>query len=195
MPIWLTNGLLRAAIQRAGHPEPEPGQLHLCGLRGARRLSPDEIELVQEQRDLYDDVIVAFGSAIEVFAASVDPGSYYTRHGHPDGCAHLMDGRYLYQRGLHKGKRALVQAGSVRIRRDADRDGRPEPHEPICVGWFGINIHAGGASLSVANWSAGCQVIHGGWHGAPWRRFMALVDDHPQRTFRYYLLPAGDLDQ
>lgn len=41
--IVLTNHLLRSYLERLGH-SPEPGRLHICGLRGADRVGTRSIE-------------------------------------------------------------------------------------------------------------------------------------------------------
>lgn len=60
-------------------------------------------------------------------------------------------------------------------------------------GWFGINIHAAGTTDWVNNWSAGCQVIHGGVRGEAWKRFDRLVyeiADQRQKRIPYTLLSS-----
>ena len=55
------------------------------------------------------------------------------------------------------------------------------------------NIHAGGASEYVGPNSAGCQVIWGGWEGAPWQAFINAIDDSGQTSFDYYLVDGWKL--
>jgi hypothetical protein len=171
----ITNSIIRAAIERAGLPEPEPGRLHLCGVRVGAQGS-----------DRYDDLLLVFGTELHSFPCTVDPGRTFTlRPEHPQGCAHLTWGRWRYRIGTHKGRAALVQAAPVTVRRDRDRDGVAEAGEPLSSGWLGLNIHRGGSSPSVGSWSAGCQVL-------PERSFVAfwkLIEASGQREFWYYLLP------
>lgn len=192
--IRLANDMIRAALARLGHPAPEPGRLHLLGIRGATPTSATEITRIENLADRYNDTITPFGSEIVAMVATVDPGATFTRSPlHPQGCAHLLNGAWTYKRGLHRGRRALVQAAPVRIWRDRDKDFARDPHEMVESGFFGINIHAGGAGPAVGSWSAGCQVIAGGWDGAPWQTLMRLVRAADQATYRYYLIDADDL--
>lgn len=192
--IRLTNAMIRAAIQRLGYPDPEVGKLHILGLRGA---TPDGLVAVKQVPNLpdrYNDTICVFGSALVPMAGSVDPGATFTRSPlHPQGCAHLLNGAWLYKRGLHKGRRALVQAAPVRIWRDKDKDFKRDPHELVEEGWFGLNIHAAGTGPLIGSWSAGCQVIAGGWDGSAWKTFMRLIRAADQPTYRYYVADASDL--
>jgi hypothetical protein len=67
------------------------------------------------------------------------------------------------------------------------------PGRLLVHGWFGINIHAGGSGVSVGPNSAGCQLIAGGWKGAPWLDFIGLTDGSGQDIFHYYLLDGARL--
>ena len=40
-----------------------------------------------------------------------------------------------------------------------NKDGIRESDSVVETGYFNINLHAGGTTESVGNWSAGCQVI------------------------------------
>lgn len=190
--VKLTNDLIRTVIAGLGMPKPELGLLHVMGVRSA---APREKTLLVEQinrPNYYDDTILLFGSALSLFRATVDPGSTYTKKPlNPGGAAHLINGAYRYKLGLHKGRSALVQAGPVRIWRDADRDHERDANEKAEeVGYFGINIHAGSGQI-VGAASAGCQVIGGGWSGEPWQRFMRFISDSRQTSFRYYLVDGS----
>lgn len=69
----------------------------------------------------------------------------------------------LWEQGLHKGKRALVQANKVEVVRDADGDKYHDWDGEIYRGNFGINFHTAnekGTSTQVDGWSAGCQVTN-----------------------------------
>jgi hypothetical protein len=106
--------------------------------------------------------------------------------------AHLLPGLYDYRLGRHRGREAaLVQAGPVRIERFHDDDpGRMEPVRE--EGWFGINIHRGGAGSRVGAWSAGCQVVQ----GAAWPDFIGAVQragEAGQERFLYLLMEGTDL--
>lgn len=198
--IVLTNQLLRDyLVQKRGAERPAEGKLHLIGIRGAVPVSAAPtgcvaVQLIRNTPNDYNDAIGVFGTELRLFTGSVDPGSTWTlRPSNPNGCAHLLNGHWRYQLGPHRGKPALVQAGPVKVWRDRDRDHARDPHEMVDTGWFGINIHAGGVSPDVDAYSAGCQVIHGGWAGKPWKTFYGLCKASGQRTFDYYLVDGAGL--
>jgi hypothetical protein len=128
----------------------------------------------REASDLFDDAIalaytLAGAPIVEVFRATTDPGrAYLGAPMRPDGTAILVPGHYpgSHRLGRHKGYPALVQAGTLRVWRDATKDHRYDvgpvhAAPPSC----GINIHAaaddvaGMVSARVGRWSAGCQVL------------------------------------
>jgi hypothetical protein len=157
-------------------------------------------EVVSNTFNLYNDTIFALWideeerTHMESFDASCDPG----RLAKPTekGVAHLMEGQYFFSKGLHRGQyRALSQASPVRVKRyfDDDRE-RLKPY--LDEGFFGINIHCGGISDEVNNWSAGCQIIKGGVKGPQWSRFEHLIYEVAspgQKRFRYSLLRGESL--
>lgn len=183
--------------------EVKPGDLCIFGIRNGRFIEETEDGIVVEKAvkpigsDSYDDTIILYGPVLRGFRATTDPGKYYTEKPlNRSGAAHLRPGNWLYRRGLHRGKPGLVQAAKVSIRRDMDRDSKPEGNEPIEVGWFGINFHPGGASDKIGLWSAGCQVIHGGREGSQWKRFWDTLDEFPeQRLFVYTLVNYEAVDR
>lgn len=127
-------------------------KISLLGIRGYHTPAfPNPIN------DMYDDAIVrVIGDEIKIFQASVDPGSYYMLHPvNPQGCARLKCGLWQYKLGEHHNHPALVQADEVVVDR-IDKEGKRlcEDH-----GYFGINIHSGGAEYLVGRYSAGCQII------------------------------------
>lgn len=153
----------------------------------------------QVYTDRYDDVMVVFGRKpggqryLETVRASAKPGLAWIRHpnyaGSSRGCPTVQPGQYKYQRGDHRGHQAMRQAGyPVVVIRDLDQDARLELTDlvdyPI---WTGINIHAGGSSSKVGLNSSGCQVVWGGWGGAPWRMFHDFIYRvaRDQKLFHY----------
>lgn len=188
---------LRFIIELRGKFTSTPRELNLVGVRGwlnGRR--------VPNSKDAFNDTIFAVyvnhdgAKCVEAFVASVEPGVFAERY-NVAGDAHLVDGQYAFRRGLHRGYPALIQAEAVTIWRDRDKDGVQDASERRHhVGWYGINIHAAGTGAKVGNWSAGCQVIHGGrGPGSPWSKFMALVDASPQQVFRYTLVDGTELER
>ncbi|MFZ4696357.1 MAG: hypothetical protein ACOYMV_14650 [Verrucomicrobiia bacterium] len=143
---------------------------------------------------IYEDAIIRrIGEDLTLWRASVDPGLKYVREPmNPKGCASLMSGLWWYEIGEHKNHPALTQACPVVVRR-LDREGRPAQSES---GFFGLNIHSGGAEYSVGGFSAGCQVIQspeGPW-GETWKRFFdplsAAMRESKQTRVPYLLVDA-----
>lgn len=168
---------LKKAIEAQGFAfETKPLWLNLVGLRGFWHG-----QKVANDFNLYNDTIYAAWvdaggkPHVEAFDASCDPGRLDPSLQNKGGVAHLMEGQWHFQQGLHRGDyRALCQARAVRVKRFFDDD--PERVRPwMDEGFFGINIHAAGKTGLVNNWSAGCQVIHGGREGEAWKRFDKLV--------------------
>ena len=188
----------REIIEGLGYAfEIKPRHLNLLGIRGFWHG-----EAVPNKFNLYNDTIYAIWldenrePCVDSFDASCDPGLQRKGKANPKGVAHLMEGQYWFQRGLHAGKyRALRQAGPVRVKRYFDDD--PDHVRPtLDEGWFGINIHAAGTTDWVNGWSAGCQVIHGGREGAAWKRFDRLVHkltDPSQIRIPYTLISSQAL--
>lgn len=198
MTLTLTNDLLRDYIvERLGQPRPEPGRLHLVGIRGTLPVGTRDLRPVANVPNRYNDAIGCFGTHLELFTGTVDPGSTWTLNpSNPEGCAHLLNGRWEYRLGLHRRKPALVQAAAVKVWRDRDRDGARDPHEIVDEGWFGINGHAMGARPSIGAHSAGCWGPSGGWTGKQWLAFYGLckaANDAGQKTFHYYLFDGAGL--
>src|SRR4051794_20235752 len=93
------------------HYDAAPGGRNILGLRSALpTLGTQQIHTVPDQPDRYNDSVVAFGvrsdggTFCHAYKSSVDPGLFYTQHPlQRGGCAHLINGQYRYQVGLHKG--------------------------------------------------------------------------------------------
>jgi hypothetical protein len=193
--IHLTNPLIRQFLEQEGLPDPEPDRIHLLGLRGARVVKePHTITRVKALPDHYDDLVVLFGKELWAFPATVDPGHTYTWAPlNPRGCAHLANGGpYLFRKGLHKKKRALVQAEAFLVWRDRNRNGLQDSDERARMeSGIGLNLHRGGASARVGPWSAGCQVLPTA--GGAWDLFERIVWASPQTEFHYWLADASRL--
>ena len=198
MDIQLSNALIRDAISRLKLQAPAPNDLHLVGIRGAVPISSMTIRTGSNQPDHYDDTIACFGTELQAYRGSVDPGLFYTKKPlNPEGCAHLINGGpYRFKRGLHKGHPALRQAEPFPFWRDADRDTVRDAtslEAKVRREMIGLDLHAGGTSTVVGPHSAACQVIHGGYAGKPWQEFYDTCSRSGQRTFLYWLLNAQDL--
>jgi hypothetical protein len=117
--------------------------------------------------------------------ATTDPGFYYLEHPmNVKGTAILMPGQYIgsHKTGLHKGYRALVQCGKLRVWRDKDKDDNYDKEAPQDSNGDGIDIHhAGINSTEINNWSAACQVIA---KMSEFDVFMSQVDEHIQQGYK-----------
>jgi hypothetical protein len=162
--LTLNNATIRAFCLDQGWEVPAPGSTYLFGIRGARPVGVNEVEVhdALPGSNRYDDTLGVGGAAWLLVPGTTDPGKHYIQAPmNARGAAFLVPGVYRYRKGLHKGKHAFVQAGSVWVRRDRDRDGRPEmsdgPRERLAAS---LNIHRmGSGRLPVEVWSAGCQGV------------------------------------
>lgn len=137
------------------------------------------------------------------FQATTDPGSHWEENLlNKKGVAILKPGQYRgsHKLGLHQGKYlALKQQKPVKVYRDNNRDGKYDLlEENIDEGIFGINIHratgkAGGKSVRVDKWSAGCQVIAA---NDDWHVFLDICQSAREvwgNSFTYTLLESKDI--
>ena len=185
----------RAVMQRVGEFDGTPLALNLLGIRGYLNG-----RAVKNEPNAYNDTIAAVwidrrgNPRVREYQGSVDPGHCYTdTRIERQGCAHLVDGQYLYQRGRHNDQPALVQAGPVTVWRDRDLDHDQNPGETRETGNFGIDIHSGGTGTEVGRWTAGCQVVRGGEGGPNWQELLELIESHPHHKFRYTLVDRAVL--
>jgi peptidoglycan hydrolase-like protein with peptidoglycan-binding domain len=182
----------REAIEARGHTfDTRPGQRNILGVRGWQNGKPTD-----NVKDRWNDTIAVLwvdaqgNEHVREYKSTVDPGSF-DRFYNPAGDANLKDGQYQYVMGEHKGHRALNQGQAVPVWRDSNKDGIRSSREFEEKGWFGINVHAGGTGDRVGNWSAGCQVIWGGWEGKQWTDFMRQMDADPDGRYRYTLIDSS----
>jgi hypothetical protein len=146
----------------------------LLGIRGYYRDTMGAVGA--NDRGIYDDAIIAVSpTAFATFNANTDPS--VTRK----GVAVLLPGVWRYKKGKHKitsptGYPAFVQAAVVTVARD---------QSGLDTGWFGINIHRGGANTTS---SLGCQTIY----PTQWDAFRSLVygemSRHSTPTIPYVLI-------
>lgn len=113
--------------------------------------------------------------------ATTDPGTFYRINPmNPDGTAILLPGQYhsCWTPGMHRGLyRALVQCGSMRFIRDANRDDKLDlTSGKIINDLIGCNLHhpAADGKLTVDKSSAACQVTQ---KIADHDEIMRLVDE------------------
>ncbi|MEM9829195.1 MAG: hypothetical protein AAF944_01080 [Bacteroidota bacterium] len=119
----------------------------------------------------FDDWIAVFYMMhrqwiLNLFPATTDPGLFYLGAPiNPLGTAILKEGQYpgMFELGLHRRYKALVQKKPVTVIRDYNRDNRLDLSSGVeDTGIFGINLHRASqfrASINVDKWSAGCQVV------------------------------------
>jgi hypothetical protein len=154
----------------------------------------------------FDDIIALVyrdetgGWITREFTCTTDPGSYWTNNpAHVDGTAVLCPGQYKsYSIDKHRGEYdALCQRlGPVKVwRTDAGDEIEWDNFDDGKEGWYGINIHNSGNSLSnqVNRWSAGCTVLA---DPLEWYTFMRIVKKSAElygNAFTYTLLEEEDV--
>jgi len=138
------------------------------------------------------------------FDCTTDPGTSWMENPwlKDKGCAILKPGQYRgsHKLRLHAGKYlALGQKKDVTVYRDNNRDLNYDLDESTCdTGLFGINIHratakAGGKSIRIGKYSAGCQVIA---DNDDWHIFLDICQtarDIHGNSFSYTLVESKDI--
>jgi len=148
----------------------------------------------QDEIDAFNDtMLVINANEAHAFSCTMDPGLDWIRKPMAavsgKGTARLMEGAYIYKRGLHKGIEAFTQASQVIVRRDQNRNAVWEQHEPMEKGWFAINIHPKlKNSKNVSTNSAGCTVINSMQNEKPWLEFKVMLYKSKQEKFPYIVL-------
>lgn len=139
---------------------------------------------------------------MKTYDITTEPGMYYMtkKLGNSKGTAILVPGQYrgCWMIGKHNGKyEALVQCRPVKVYRDGDFDMVYDKLPgSIDTGLFGLNIHRSNPvthSITVDNWSAGCQVFA---KASDFKEFMALCNEQKKRYgngFTYTLLDEKDV--
>ena len=138
------------------------------------------------------------------FDATTDPGSHWTEKQllNKNGVAILKEGQYRgsHKIRLHQGKyEALGQKKPLKVYRDGDRDDTYDfIEENVHEGIYGINIHratarAGGKSIQVDKWSAGCQVIAANDDFKLFMEICRKARDVWGNSFTYTLINSNDI--
>lgn len=174
-PQWTRKKLLDALTAKGIKPE---GKVFVVGVRGYYLDSMGKPGV--NDRSLYDDALFVVGpDTFESFNANTDPSAYKF------SVASLKVGVWRYKPGLHGitfskpgyPYPAFVQAGEVVVKRDGKNGD--------FKGWFGINIHRGGRSVTS---SLGCQTVP----PTQWNEFRKLVISElktvGQSEFEYILI-------
>ncbi|MHC4829882.1 MAG: M23 family metallopeptidase, partial [Planctomycetota bacterium] len=146
-----------------------------------------------------DAIVVAFKDGetkhIEAFLATTDPADRFTHKPiNPCGAIHMADGHYDYKVVEIGPKKTPIGIpdGEVKFWRDRNRDGDRQEDEKIQAARVGLRIMPGGLSPKADTWSAGQQMIAGGFFG-PYKRFGELIKADPDKKFKYTLVDAGKL--
>lgn len=160
--------------------------MRLMGVRGY--FLDEGIEKVNDMGIFDDAIFRCIDKEVTMWRASTDPGRYYIAHPlNPSGCAQLRPGLSFYRLGRHLNNHdALVQGEEFTVNR-LDQTGKVIG---IDRGYFGINMHSGGAEYQVGRWSAGCQVIQcpeGAW-GATWQAFFQPIQSIAPKRIPYLLI-------
>ncbi len=161
----LSSEIIRGYCRAHGFPVPPEGRGFVWAFRNAVPVPghSQTVELREGTTDHWDDTVGLGGTVWRMYQGTTDPGRPFTVDPlNTKGAAWLIPWTWKYRLGRHKSLfvNALVQAEPVKVRRDRDRDGRPEYGEDVETGWFGIHVHKGGSVFRpVGPWSAGCIVV------------------------------------
>lgn len=114
----------------------------------------------------------------------------------PEGDFKMSPGFYFFKFGLHKKVNpCLVQSGPVlgeRAKKGRDFNETDNKTWEITDG--SLHIHAGIMNVAnVGNWSAGCQVIAGGWDGNAWKECFRYCQMATNLPIPYILVNEADL--
>jgi len=130
------------------------------------------------------------------YPITTDPGTYWLNNPlATDGCAIVVPDYYknLWTLGTHKGYKALVQSGKIKVYRDNNKDDVLDC-DPLTAesGYFGINLHRSNPydkSYYVNKWSAGCQVFQ---KLTDFEEVIDIATRSGVLRFDYYLLDKSD---
>lgn len=169
-----------------------PYVLNIVGVR-ANELNSNEFNdiIIVEYTNNNDEIITKY------YKATTDPGIKSRLEPiNIKGCAILVEGQYIdcWKKGLHKGKKGLIQCKNVKVYRDNSKDELLElKPSTIDTGLFGINIHrAGGTSVLVDGWSAGCQVLANNEDFEEFYKLVELCSFKP--NYSYTLINESDYE-
>lgn len=163
----------------------EKNPVALVGIRGYYKNTMGEIN--KNDRGIYDDALVWVirGRGIMAFNGNCDASKYRKGKGKgaEKGMASLNCGVWEYKTGIHNGSKphaAFRQYKEVCVTRDGVNGNYQDG-----PGFFGINIHRGGASGTS---SLGCQTIPTN----QWKAFKELgygaIAEHGLEFFPYVLI-------
>lgn len=166
---------IASACKKQGYPL-DKSIYNLVGISGlSPKNSREESYAIDTTPDKWNDSVLVLahdGVDWEIlcfYKATTEPGRHYVvrplnRNG--GACLDLGFHKDLWRFGLHRGYRALSQAGEVRLRRDRNKNHRRDDVMTVERG-NGINLHTSKTTgwrgsfsqNSIGTWSAGCVVI------------------------------------
>lgn len=129
------------------------------------------------------------------YTGTTEPG-LFDKVINPLGDFKMVPGFYFFKMGIHHGKNpCLMQDGPVlgeRAKKGVDYNEADDQTWQITDG--SLHIHAGiGNVESVGMWSAGCQVIAGGWEGKGWNEFFKYCKIATNMPIPYILVNEADV--
>jgi len=125
-------------------------------------LNSDRLDEWNDTRALFQVDDSGNARIVEAWAATCEPGAYYTYHRmNPAGAARIEFGQYwAWAVGMHGNSRpheALIQVADIKVSRDDNEDGL-RVGDAVVQGRYGVNQHDGSDMDKVGRASAGCLV-------------------------------------
>lgn len=181
-----------SVCDKRGYPLRRDGKYNIIGLEG---IEPDGTAN-NDAPDRWNDcmALLKFSDGVPVIdwmaRSTTEPGRYYTDRPMNQGGAARLDTGYhkgLWSRGRHRNHSAMVQTGSARLVRDANRN---FSRDDVITNesWRGVNWHTtyGGVSFSIGRWSAGCCVTR---NPEEFKKAMDLIDGQGrEKSYDFFLL-------
>ncbi len=140
---------------------------------------------IEHKQQKYDDLFIILGTyqgnlICEIYQASTDPGV--------QAAVVLKSPQQLsYLKHKHNGIYPALRPDPAQSSMELYLNGN------LIKEYKRTNIHAGGTGELVKNWSEGCIVIAGGWHGYAYNRFLQLTYfNDAQNEFKFTILDTKD---
>ncbi len=191
-----TKPFFTKLIQQKGRPV-FPSAPRQVALFGIRRKGP----VTQFRENTADDTLslarLDERGVAQVFEyVGTTESGLFAQVVNPEGDFKMLPGFYFFAFGLHHGKdKCLVQAGPVlgeRALKGKDYDETDEKTWQIVDGT--LHIHAGiNNPQNVGAWSAGCQVVAGGWTGKAWTEYYKGCERASNVPIPYVLVDETDV--
>lgn len=181
-----------------------PGEVNIVYLEGTNL----DGSLNANLPNLWNDVRLVLGWSngpfiVDKWLATTEPGKFYTENPlNPDGAARIAFGQYrawkvgIHHAGKPNAHEALVQAGSIYVYRDKNKDFQRTGDLMQAGSNWGINQHNGYDLREVGKASAGCLV---GQANAGHDEFMRIVKTDPRYIannnyiFHTAIIPGADI--